>query len=105
MADTENTPGVYYLRAPGKKLLVHSYIDEDYELADIAELFGLGQLTPDPDNAGSRLSLSRIDLRKMKVQADAESFDHPVGFIEMCLDIYRFAEELADDPLTLGSID
>jgi len=43
-------------------------------------------------------------LRRLKVHADAESFDHPEGFIEMCLDIYRFGDETAGDPLRFVSL-
>jgi hypothetical protein len=96
--------GVYYLDADGDLTLVHAYTDDDYELADIVELFALGEMESASVPPGAAFSIARADLRRLKVHADAESFDHPEGFIEMCLDIYRFGDETAGDPLRFVSL-
>ena len=76
------TPGVYLSIAPGDLRLVHAYLDEHYELADIADSFKLGEMRGE-----TRLAIDARTLRTLKVMADAESFDHAPEFISMCLDI------------------
>lgn len=105
MTDEVKIAGVYCLDADGYPTLVHAYTDDDYELADIAELFALGGMEPASGQPGPVFSIPRADLRHLKVQADAESFDHPQGFIEMCLDIYRFGDQTAGDPLRFVSVE
>ncbi len=105
MSPSETVSGVYFLSEDGSRALVHEYVDGDYELADIVELFGLGE--PTPAGAGNQpgLVLPRADLRKLKVNAHAESFDHDEGFIEMCLDIWRFGELVAGETLHFVSLE
>lgn len=105
MTDEVKISGVYYVDANGVPTLVHAYTDDDYELADIVELFALGEMESASVPPGAAFSISRADLRRLKVDADAESFDHPEGFIEMCLDIYRFGDETAGDPLRFVSLE
>lgn len=105
MTDSIEIAGVYHLNADGQTTLVHAYTDDDYELSDIVELFALGEMTRAAANPDPVLSIGHADLRRLKVQADAESFDHPEGFIEMCLDIYRFGEQTEDEPLKFASLE
>lgn len=70
--------------------MVHHYDEGDYGLEDIPAQFQLGKLTAPEDEAVTVLELSFEQLRKLKVLADARSFDYEAGFIEMCLDMYRF---------------
>ncbi len=94
------TPGVYYLGDGHHEELVHEYADGDYLLQDIAELFGLGEVQPD-----GTLKVMRDQLRPLKVRADAESFDHEEGFIEMCLDLWRFGSDKDLEALRFLSVE
>ncbi len=98
--DYGKTPGVYFAGDTGAPELVHEYQDGDYLLEDIAELFALGELQPD-----GALVVLRDQLRSLKVRADAESFDHEEGFIEMCLDIWRFGSHRDEASLRFISVD
>lgn len=98
--DYGKTPGVYFAADTGAPELVHEYQDGDYLLEDIAELFALGELQPD-----GALIVLRDQLRSLKVRADAESFDHEEGFIEMCLDIWRFGSHREEAYLRFISVD
>jgi hypothetical protein len=92
--------GVYYVADGARPELVHEYADGDYLLQDIAELFSLGKMQQD----GSLLVM-RDELRSLKVRADAESFDYEEGFIEMCLDIWRYGSEKEDESLRFISME
>lgn len=86
-------------------MLVHEYQDGEYLLTDIVELFVLGEVS-DPGTEGERaFILPRADVRQLKVRADAESFDHEEGFIEMCLDIWRFASERSEELFRFVSVE
>lgn len=100
MTNMEQTPGVYFSGENGKPELVHEYLDGEYALGDLAELFAFGKLEDD----GS-LVVRREELRPLKVRADAESFDHEEGFIEMCLDIWRFCSAREDESLRFKSVE
>lgn len=100
MPDGERVPGIYFAADDDNRELVHEYLDGDYRLTDIAELFFLGQ-----DQGENALMLSQSDVVKLKVHADAESFDHEPGFIEMCLDIFRFASKRSEETLRFVSIE
>ncbi|MBI3710198.1 MAG: hypothetical protein HY246_21340 [Proteobacteria bacterium] len=86
-------PGVYAAGSDGKPVLVHTYQDGDYGLADVVELFELGQIeeASGGESGGIRLILTTKEMRQLKAFADAYSFDHEPGFIEMCLDLDRHA--------------
>ena len=103
MSPSERVSGVYFLGEDGSWALVHEYLDGDYELADIVELFALGEATAAGPGGAPGLVLQRGDLRKLKVNAHAESFDHDEGFIEMCLDIWRFGELVMGEMLRFVS--
>lgn len=82
--------GVYCMSGKGAWLLVHRYEEDDYGLEDIPGRFGLGQTGSSQDDACMVLELSLEQLKQLKVLIDAQSFDHEAGFVEMCLDMYRF---------------
>ncbi len=82
--------GVYANDAKGELSLVHAYIDGDYGLEDVAECFRLGGLSSE-DSGPTALVLSFKEVKQLKTLADANSFDYEPGFIEMCLDMHRFA--------------
>lgn len=100
MTDEHKTPGVYFMGEDNTPELVHEYADGDYLLQDIAELFDLGELEED-----GGLIVLRNQLRPLKIRADAESFDHEEGFIEMCMDIWRFGSEKDEERLRFISVD
>ena len=105
MSPNDTVSGVYFLGEDGSRALVHEYLDGDYELADIVELFALGEATTGGSGDAPGLVLQRADLRKLKVNAHAESFDHDEGFIEMCLDIWRFGELVTGETLHFVSLE
>lgn len=90
--DIEEEPAVYALDAGGD-VLVHRYQGGDYRLEDVVVNFELGRM--DEDN--TVLVLGASEIRQLKTMADAYSFDHEEGFIEMCLDIHRHATDAAGD--------
>ena len=100
MTTESDTPGVYFLAEGEATELVHEYADGDYLLQDITELFGLGELQPD-----GTLVVARNQLRPLKARADAESFDHEEGFIDMCLDLWRFGSQREEETLRFVSVD
>lgn len=83
--------GVYALGSDGRPQRVHLYQGGDYQLANIPELFELGELTGDKSGFPT-IQLTGKDVRQLKVMADAYSFDFEEGLIELCLDICRFAQ-------------
>ncbi len=93
-------PGVYFVNDRGDAVLVHEYADGEYMLEDIVELFAVGRRED-----GGALVVKRSELRPLKIRADAESFDHEEGFIEMCLDIWRFGSETEAESLRFVSLD
>jgi hypothetical protein len=89
--------GVYGTDANGKRRLVHRYQGGDYGLEEIAEYFQLGQPESAEGDADSVIVLSAAEVRDLKAMADAHSFDYEEGFIEMCLEMQRFAANLPGD--------
>ncbi len=89
--------GVRFTDESGSEHLVHAYTDDDYGLEDIHMLFGLGRVESDSDDE-MVLILTGSEVRILKTMADAQSFDHPEGFITMCLDIHAFATGLGAGP-------
>jgi hypothetical protein len=95
-AADQATRGVFATDSSGCRRLVHLYQGGDYGLRDVRELFALGEPGPDaPGRLG--LSLTKSEIAELKTMADAYSFDHDERFIEMCLDLYRFAIALPGD--------
>jgi hypothetical protein len=101
----EETPGVYAIDEDGGMTLLHEYLGDEYSLGDLLEEFGFGQTEAGTENGSAIVVLSAPEIRELKVNADAYSFDYDEGFIEMCLDIERFSAATADENLRLVSID
>lgn len=85
--------GVFALLPNGRHELVHAWMSEDYELADIPEYFGYGRWEEEA------LVLTARDVTKLRIQADAESFDHEEGLVRLCQDLERFQKVQGLDPL------
>ena len=100
----EQTPGVYAIDEQGELTLLHEYQDGEYSLEDLLEEFGFGKAEQNLDNGDTVIVLDAREIRELKVNADAYSFDYDEGFIEMCLDIDRFAGGATEDRLRLVSI-
>ena len=95
-------PSVTTTAPDGSVATVHVYageeLGEDYSFADIVEAFGLG--TPVEASPGAtRLEFTRKELRDLLNFANAYSFDHPEGFIEMCLEVARAAATLPGEKI------
>jgi hypothetical protein len=101
----EQTSGVYAVDEDGGLTLLHQYQDGEYSLDDLIEEFGFGQMDGGTENGDKIIVLAPKEIRELKVNADAYSFDYDEGFIAMCLDIDRFASGNADESLRLVSID
>ena len=84
-------PGVYGIDPEGNSQPIHLYQEGDYALEDIVEYFQIGRLEPDARSGATVLVLTGREMRELKVMADAYSFDYEAGFIEMCLELYRFS--------------
>jgi hypothetical protein len=91
-----NPRGVFTTDPSGRRKLVHLYQGGTYGLRDIFELFALGESDLDVPGRVS-LTLTKKEIAELKTMADAYSFDHDERFIEMCLDLYRFAIALPRD--------
>lgn len=101
-----STLGVYYTDAEGETRLVHRYQGGDYGLEEIIEYFQLGHVEPTEREGETVVTeregetvvvLTAEEMRELKAMADAYSFDYEEGFIEMCLEIHRFASGLPGD--------
>ena len=92
--EKDRAPGVYARGPDGPEQLVHLYQDGLYNLGDIDEIFSLGTIEDSENEGESVLVLNRKDLRTLKTMADAYSFDYEEPFIEMCLEMHRFALEV-----------
>lgn len=95
---------MYAIDEHGELTLLHKYQDGEYSLDDLLEEFGFGKSEKISDNGDTVIVLDARELRELKVNADAYSFDYDEGFIEMCLDIDRFAGGAVEDRLRLVSI-
>ncbi len=91
-------PGVYSRGGDAKQRLVHLYQGGDYRLADIVEFFQLGTLEEAGDANEAVLVLTGKELQSLKTMADTFSFDYEEEFIEMCLELTRFAAGLDAAP-------
>ncbi|MFQ5993872.1 MAG: hypothetical protein ACE5K1_02160 [Acidiferrobacterales bacterium] len=83
--------GVYATDADGNMRLVHRYQGGDYGIEEIIEYFRIGKVESTEQKEETTLILESKELRELKTMADVHSFDHEEGFIEMCLEIHRFA--------------
>lgn len=89
--------GVYYIDGSGDEQFVHAYQSDHYGLDDVYMLFGLGRLEPNADE-DITIALTGSEAGKLKTMAYAQSFDHPEGFIAMCLDIHAFVADRGEGP-------
>jgi len=101
----DQMPGVYAIDDDGDLTLLHEYQDGEYSLEDLLEEFGFGRTEEDPENGDAVVVLEAKELRELKVNAHAYSFDYDEGFIAMCLDIERHSSGMTDDDVRLVSID
>ncbi len=90
-------PSVTTTAPDGSVLTVHVYageeLGEEYSFADILEAFALGRAVE------GGIEFTRKELRDLLNFANAYSFDHPEGFIEMCLEVARTAATLPGEKL------
>ncbi len=91
--ETPETLAVTALGPKGETVRVHAYQDGDYVLADVRDVFGLGRMETD-ETGHPVLVLRPNEVRQLKPLADSHSFDYEEGFIELCLDLHRFATGL-----------
>ncbi len=90
MTGTPEHPAVTALGPKGETVRVHEYQDGDYVLADVRDVLDLGRM--ETDETGYAVLVLRPDeVRQLKPLADSYSFDCEEGFIELCLDLHRFA--------------
>ena len=101
----EQALGVYAIDERGELTLLHEYQDDDYSLEDILEEFGFGRAEGDTEDGVPIVALNAEEISELKINADAYSFDYDEGFIEMCLDIERFATGTSEQAVRLISID
>ncbi len=85
-------PGVYCTDKNRVEHLVCWYQGGEFGLGDIPDYFQLGELDETRSEDETALVLTRRDLRTLKTMADSYSFDYEPEFIEMCLEIARFAD-------------
>jgi hypothetical protein len=90
------TPGVYSNDADGSPKLVHRYQGGDYELHEIVDFFNLGTIESIDDDQ-SIIVLTSKELNELKILASAHSFDYEEAFIEMCMEMQRFAVSTPTD--------
>lgn len=101
----DQTSGVYAVDEDGGLTLLHEYQDGEYSLDDLVEEFGFCQTQGDAQSNDTSIVLVAREIRELKLNADAYSFDYNEGFIAMCLDIERFASGADEENLRLISID
>jgi hypothetical protein len=86
-----STPGVYSEDGDGRLTLVHRYQGGDYELQEIVDFFKLGAVESTSDDGESVIALTNKELNELRILASAHSFDYEEAFIEMCMEMQRFA--------------
>ncbi len=100
MADIDNvplTPGVYSNDADGRLKLVHRYQGGDYQLQEIVDFFNLGIVESADNDSESIIVLTSKELNELRILASAHSFDYEEAFIEMCMEMQRFAVSTPTD--------
>lgn len=78
--------GVHALLPDGRTALVHAWIGDSYELADIPEFLETGTWEDEV------LLLTAGQVAKLTIRVQAESFDHEEGLVALCLDLDRFRQ-------------
>lgn len=92
-----STPGVYSEDGDGKLKLVHRYQGGDYDMEEIVDFFDLGTVESTDDGDESIIVLTGKELNDLRILASAHSFDYEEAFIEMCLEMQRFAASIPSD--------
>jgi hypothetical protein len=92
-----SAPGVYSNDADGRLKLVHRYQGGDYELEEIVDFFNLGVVESIDDEGESIIVLTSQELNDLRIVASARSFDYEEAFIEMCMEMQRFAVSIPAD--------
>ncbi len=90
----QRSPGVYGVDRDGREQQVHPYQGGPYTLSDVAQLFDLGRLGEGGGGHETVLVLTAEEVRTLRTMADAYSFDYEEEFIEMCLEMALFADQL-----------
>ncbi len=90
----QRSPGVYGVDPDGREQQVHPYQGGPYTLSDVVHLFDLGRLEGSGRGNETVLVLTAKEASTLKTMADAYSFDYEEGFIEMCLEMALFADQL-----------
>lgn len=90
----QRRPGVYGVGRDGREQQVHPYEGGPYTLSDVVHLFDLGRLDESGRGNETVLVLTAGEIRTLRTMADAYSFDYEEGFIEMCLEMALFADQL-----------
>ena len=100
----EQAPGVYAVDDQGRLTLVHEYQNDEYSLDDVLEEFGFGR-AEELGESETIVVLDGREIRELKINADAYSFDYDEGFIEMCLDIERYSTGADGETIRLVSFE
>ncbi len=95
VAEREVPPGVYHRTAEGD-VAVHRYQGGEYGLEDVVTHFGLGRIVQESATE-VELVLTADELHKLRLDAHAFSFDYEEAFIEMCLELERYASTAPAD--------
>jgi hypothetical protein len=93
-----DAPGVYLLEPDGALTPVHAYQGGEYGPEEITGHFGLGHAARPGEPGQIVIELTARELRELKVNADAYSFDFEAPFIEMCLEMVRAGLAAGCDP-------
>ena len=90
--------GVYALSNDKQFVLVHAYQEGEYDLEDVFDAFGFGVIEQVEDGVNA-VRLTQSEIRRLKVSADAYSFDYDEEFIEMCLALHRYAQSSSQEQI------
>ncbi len=94
----QRSPGVYGVDRDGREQQVHPYQGGPYTLSDVVQLFDVGRLEENGGGNETVLVLTAGEVGMLKTMADAYSFDYEEPFIEMCLEMQRFADQFGGGP-------
>ncbi len=90
-------PGVYCTGADDATTLVHIYQGGPYRMIDMVDFWSLGRIEGGAHPGESVVVVTRQDVPRLKTMADAFSFDYDQGFIEMCLEMHRYAMDRGEE--------
>lgn len=90
----QRRPGVYGVDGDGREQQVHLYQGGPYTLSDVVHQFDLGRVEESGGGDETVLVLTAGEVSTLRTMADSYSFDYEEGFIEMCLEMALFANQL-----------